>query len=234
MKKALGTCLSPLACLWIAVCLLLAGCGASKPIPDWLSSSHSQMESYQKYYLIGNDKLAVLRFQDALEEIKTSGDLEILARAYLIRMAMQTAALKDLDSAEFLKIDAVAPSLRNRSYYAFLKGETGQVDGKLLPEQYAGFIKVLDRDDKSGRLREIEAMKDASSQLIAIGVLVRKNQESEELLQKAVTIASAQGWKKALLAYLEKLKLYYAGKGDKAKVLEIEQRLELIKDKAEK
>jgi len=47
-------------------------------------------------------------------------------------------------------------------------------------------------------------------------------------LQRAVTVASAQGWKKALLAYLQRLKFYYESKQQNDKALEIEQRVKLI------
>jgi len=94
-------------------CLLLAGCGTSKPVPDWLNASYNQLESYKKSFLSGREKIAAVQFKGVLIEIKKSGDLEVLARTHLIRMALQTAVLEDMEEGEYLKINAVNPSLRN-------------------------------------------------------------------------------------------------------------------------
>jgi alkylhydroperoxidase/carboxymuconolactone decarboxylase family protein YurZ len=216
--------------VWIAVFFLLVGCGTTKPTASWLSAGYNQLDSYKKHYLSGQDKVADLQFNDALKEIKKSGDLELLARTHLIRMALQMATLQDLSSAEYLKIEAVHPSPANRNFYAFLQGETAQVDAKLLPEQYLSFIETLRRPGEGERLRAIEQLEDPVSQLIAVGILVRMGQENEALLQRAIATASAEGWKKALLAYLARLQAYYAGKQEMSKALTIEQRINLIKD----
>ncbi|MCG6533156.1 MAG: hypothetical protein L7F78_00400 [Syntrophales bacterium LBB04] len=216
--------------LLLVLCLLLTGCGASKPIPDWLSISYSQLESYKKSYLSGKEQIAAIQFKGALSEIKKSGDLEILARAHLTRMALQTALLEDMESDEFLKIDALSPSVQNRNFYAFLKGEMAQVEEKLLPPQYQGISKNVKQPAGAAQLQELGKIEDPLSQLIAIGILVRLHQENEAILQRAIDTASAQGWKKALLVYLERLKLSYEVKKKPEKALAIEQRIKLIRD----
>jgi alkylhydroperoxidase/carboxymuconolactone decarboxylase family protein YurZ len=216
--------------LWIAVFLLLAGCGTTKPAASWLSAGNNQLDNYKRHYLSGQDKIAAIEFNEALREIKKSGDLELLARAHLIRMAMQTAMLQEPVGAEYLKIEAAQSSPANRNFYAFLQGEIAQVDDKLLPRQYLGFIAALKRQDAGERLRAIEKLDDPVSRLIAVGILVRLGQDNEALLQKAIATASAEGWKKALLAYLTRLRAYYEGKQERSKALSIEQRIDLIRD----
>ncbi len=216
--------------VWIAVLLLLAGCSTSKPAPNWLSAGYNQLDNYKKHYLSGQEKIAALEFTDALKEIKKSGDLEILGRAQLIRMAVQTATLQDLTNAEYRKIEAVHPSPGNSNFYAFLQGALAQVDAKLLPSQYLGVVETFRRPGKGERLRAIEQMEDPLSQLIAAGILVRMGEDNEALLQKAVATASAEGWKKALLAYLARLQAYYEGKQERSRAQAIEQRINLIKD----
>ena len=212
-------------------CLLLAGCGASKPVPDWLKASYNQLEIYKKNFLSGKEKIAAVRFKGVLSEIKKSGDLEVLARTHLIRMALQTAALEDMEDGEYLKINDVHPSLPNHSFYVFLKGGTSQVDENLLPGQYLGFYRAMKRDAGAADcLQEIGKMEDSLSQLVALGVLVRLRHYDESVLKKAVDISSAQGWKKALLAYLERLQNYYEEKKETAKALGIQQRIKLIRD----
>jgi len=214
--------------LWIAVFFVLAGCGAGKSPPGWLSAGSSQLDNYKKHYLSGQDKIAALEFNDALQEIKKSGDLDILARSHLIRMALQTAALQDLADADYLKIDALQPSPSNNNFYALLQGKIMQVDEKLLPEQYLGFVESLKRQGEGERLPAIEQIKDPFSQLIAAGILVRLGQENEAVLQRAIATASAEGWKKALLAYLVRLQAYYEGRQERSRASAIEQRLKLI------
>ena len=216
--------------LWVAVVLLLAGCGTAKPAPDWLSAGHSQLENYKKHYLGGQDKIAALEFNDALKEIKKSGDLEVLGRSYLIRMALQTAALQDLTSEEYQKIQAVETSPANENFYAFLQGKIEQVDEKLLPEQYHSFVAALRKQGASERLQAIERLDDPLARLIAIGILVRLGQENEALLQKAIATASTEGWKKPLVAYLTRLQALYDQKQESPKARAVEQRLKLIMD----
>lgn len=212
-------------------CLLLAGCGASKPVPDWLNASYNQLESYKKNFLSGREKIAAVQFKGVLIEIKKSGDLELLARTHLIRMALQTAVLEDMEEGEYLKINDVGPSLQNHSFHAFLKGEASQVDENLLPGQYHGFYRTMKRDAGAADcLQEIGKMEDPLPQLVALGVLVRLRHYDESVLKKAVDISSAQGWKKALLAYLERLQNYYEEKKEPANALGIQQRIKIIKD----
>lgn len=212
-------------------CLLLAGCGASKPVPDWLNASYNQLESYKKNFLSGREKIAAVQFKGVLIEIKKSGDLELLARTHLIRMALQTAVLEDMEEGEYLKINDVNPSLQNRAFHAFLKGEASQVDENLLPGQYHGFYRTMKRDAGAADcLQEIGKMEDPLPQLVALGVLVRLRHYDESVLKKAVDISSAQGWKKALLAYLEKLQNYYEEKKETANALGIQQRIKIIRD----
>ena len=215
--------------LSLIICLLFLGC-ASKPIPDWLNTSYNQLENYKKSYLSGENKIAAIQFKAAINEIRKSGDLEILSMAYLIRMALQATVLENMDDDEYLKIDALQPSLPNRSFYAFLKGEINQVDDSLLPQHYRGFCKALRQSAGAESLQEIEKMEDPLSQLIALGIIVRLRQANEDVLKKAIDVASAQGWKKPLLVYLDRLQSYYEGKKDTDKATGIQQRIKLIRD----
>ena len=72
---------------------LLVGCGSSKPVPEWTDASVNQLENYKKSYLSGKERIAEAYFDKAVDEIKSSGDLDILARAYLTKYAVQVAVL---------------------------------------------------------------------------------------------------------------------------------------------
>jgi len=217
-------------CLSIFVILmLLAGCG-STPIPDWTNAAFNQLDNYKKTSLIGNVNAAELHFNKALEEIKKSGDLDILARVYLIKYAIQTSLLEKIDDREYLRIEALYPSPVNKTYHAFLKADFDHVEPNLLPEQYRVFFKVLRTGNPGDTIDEILKMEDPLSRLIATGLMIQYSNPDERCLQAAVDTASQNGWKKALMIYLNKLHSFYETKKDSAKALNTQKKLELIRN----
>ncbi len=185
--------------------ILLVGCGSSKPKPDWTDASFNQLDNYKKSYLSGKERIAEAYFNKAVDEIKSGGDLDILARAYLTKYACQVAVLEAFDDREYLRIDAVEPVLQNRNFHSFLKGDFNNVDESQLPQQYEGFLRAF----KSGKKDDISKIDNPLSKLIVIGLLVKKNRDTETDLKLAIDTASQNGWKKALLAYLGKLLTFY-------------------------
>ena len=209
---------------------LLVGCGSSKPVPDWTDASFNQLDNYKKSYLSGKERIAEAYFDKAVNEIKSSGDLEILARAYLTKYAVHVAVLEAFDDREYLRIDAVEPILQNKSFYSFLKGAFDNVDEKLLPQQYAGFLRAFQSGKKDDVAHEISKMDNHLSKLIALGLLVQKNKNDETDLKLAIDIASHNGWKKALLAYLFKLQSFYKTNNQPDKAAHVEEKIQLIKN----
>ncbi len=210
--------------------ILLVGCGSSKPMPDWTEASFNQLDNYKKSYLSGKESIAEAYFNKAVDEIKSSGDLDILARAYLTKYACQVAALETFDDREYLRIDTVEPVLQNKTFYSFLNGDFDNVDEKLLPQQYEGFLRALKSGKKEDVAREISRMDNSLSKLIVIGLLVKKNRDTETDLKLAIDIASQNGWKKALLAYLGKLQSFYKVNNEPNKAAQVEEKIQLIKN----
>jgi hypothetical protein len=213
----------------ISVSILIAACGGTKT-PTWFLASSQQMDRFEKNYLAGEKAdITELNFSKAVEEIKKSGDLDRLEKAWLTRMALQIAALKEPDGGDYKKIEAVQPMPENGNYYIFLTGDIAKVDEALLPKQYQKFHKALAGKDSIGVGNAIAAMKDNPvSQLIAAGLAVRHQVESEAILQTAVETASVNGWKAALLAWLERMAAFYESKGEAAKANTVRQRIDLI------
>jgi alkylhydroperoxidase/carboxymuconolactone decarboxylase family protein YurZ len=209
---------------------LLVGCGSSKPVPEWTDASFNQLDNYKKSYLSGKERIAEAYFDKAVDEIKSSGDLDILARAYLTKYAVQVAVLEAFDEGEYLRIEAVEPVLQNKNFYGFLKGAFDNVDENQLPQQYEGFLRAFKSGKKETIAREISKMDNSLSKLIAIGLLVKKNKDDEIDLKLAIDIASQNGWKKALLAYLGKLQSFYEANKEPDKAAHVEERIKLIKN----
>jgi hypothetical protein len=187
------------------------------------------LENYKKNYLSGKDRIAELQFNKAVDEIKKSGNLEILGRAYLTKYAVHIAVLETFDEREYLTIEALEPALQNRMFYNFLKGSFDKVDESLLPGQYKGVLKVFRKGKYEDAAHEISKMEDSLSKLIVAGLLIQKNTYDEGVLKIAIDTAAQNGWKKALLAYLEKLVLLYETKKEAEKASNITQRIQLLK-----
>ena len=209
--------------------VLFAGC-SSKPIPDWTSAAFNRLEDYKKNYLSGKTDIAELHFKRAVEEIKKSGDLEILGRAYLTKYAVQSAVLERIDEGEYLKIDAVSTSSPNKNFYNFLKGNMDHVEGKELPGQYQAFFAAYRSGKFTDATGEISKIEDPLSRLIASGLLAQHDKCNEGCLKVAVDTASKNGWKRALLAYLERLQSFYETGKDLEKATFIQKRIELIRN----
>jgi molecular chaperone DnaK (HSP70) len=214
-------------CYLLACFFLLAGCSA-KAVPDWTKTSHNQLESFKKHYLQGKDHLAEINFLKAIDEIKTSGDLRLLQIAYLTRYAVQIAVLGDVDDHEYLRLANVEPDYGNAQFHIFLKGAFDRLDEASLPQQYRSFLHACKTRDQVHIDHAIAAIKDPLSRLIASGLAVQKQLYHEKTITEAVRTASAQGWKKALLAYLEKLRDDYQAGGEREKADLTQQKIDLI------
>lgn len=208
--------------------LLLGGC-SSKPTPGWIAAGNQQLETFKKQFLTGGQSVVTERhFQKAVEEIKKSGDLDLLGKAWLTRMALQGAVLGEMEEGEYGEIAAAQPVPANRNFYLFLTADPAAVDGALLPAQYRSFLKTLRGSDVVKVGKAIAAMEDDPlSQVIAAGLAVRRHLENEAILQTAVSAASRNGWKRALLVWLERLRTFYEATGDAAKAAAIRQRIDL-------
>jgi len=215
-------------CLLILL-LLLGGC-SSKPTPGWLVVSDQQLEMFKHHFLTGGQPAVAERhFRKALEEIKKSGDLALLGKAWLTRIALETAVLSEMNESEYGIIAQAHRAPENRNYYLFLKGDPTAVDGSLLPAQYRSFLKALKEGDAVKVEKAVAAMADDPlSQLIAAGLSIRRHLENEAILQAAVGTASRNGWKRALLVWLERLRTFYAAAGDAARAAAVRQRIDLI------
>jgi hypothetical protein len=218
MKKALYL----LACL-----VLFAGCGG-KPVPEWTKTSHNQLDSFKKQYLQGRDQLAESSFSDAIAAVKSSGDLHLLQIAYLTRYAVQSSVLEDFDDLDYLRLAAVEPHAGNVHFHAFLKGAFDRMDEGSLPRQYRSFLRACKNGNQAEIDNAIEAIEDPLSRLIASGLAVQKQLYHEKTLIAAIQTASGQGWKKALLVYLKRLRDFYREAGHHNKAAATQQRINLI------
>jgi hypothetical protein len=208
-------------------CLILAGCPAP-PTPAWVSASDRYLTRYKESFLAGEDRRADVQFRQAVEEIKKSGDLDILQRAYLTHYALKLAAGEPFDAAEYRRMADVHPVAANENFFAFLTGapETA-VD--LLPRPYRRLVAASRGGREQDLLPAAKAIRDPLSRLIAVGWLAARGAETEELLVLAADTSSRQGWRKVLVANLLRLQAMYLAQGQKDKAEAVSERLRLIR-----
>lgn len=213
--------------LLLLLCLLVAGC-ASRPTPAWLTAGHRQLETYKEDYLAGrNPRLTELYFQRALSEIRRSGDVELLGRAWLTRLALRIAVLEPAEEGDYPRIEAAQPVPANHHFSLFLRGDLTAVEGTLLPAPYRPLLAALRRGDPVDTGEGIAEIDDPLSRLIASGVAVNRGIASEAILQKAVETAAQRGWKRGLLAWLKRLQALYEAAGDTARAAAVGRRIDI-------
>jgi hypothetical protein len=208
----------------LSVLVMIAGCAGSPPSPDWEIDAEKALKRGATAYLEGRERVESSEFSLATREVARTGRADLLARVALTRCASEVASLVFNDCATFEKLRADAPPAE-RSYADYLLGKSG--DAALLPPLHRG-VAVATNDASAAEAVKIIA--DPMSRMIAAGVVFRRNQASPALIDVAIETASAQGWRKPLLAWLGvKLKRAEAA-NEKVLVEQIQRRIKLIEN----
>lgn len=179
----------------LVLCVAAAGCGNQPRQPDWLVNADGAQDRYQRAYLSGRDRAAVAEFARLRSEVAGTAQPGLVARAELTRCAVQVASLDFAPCAGFEPLRADAPEAE-RAYADFLEGRLDPARARLLPEPYR---RIGGGQGGAGALQGIE---DPLSRIIAAAVLLRSGKADPGVLQVAVDTASAQGWRRAVMAWL--------------------------------
>jgi len=197
--------------------LVLTACASHPLPPDWQAGAYSGLKSFSTDHLSGNTRLADFEFSRARNELARTGRFERVARAELVRCAVQVASLEFNDCPGFT---ALAPDAGDaeRAYADFLTGKT--VDSKLLPPHYGAIVQ--------GHKDALRSLEDPLARLIGAGVLMRSGRLLATDIDLAVDTASDQGWRRALLAWLG-VQAEYAERNGNANLAALaRRRIELV------
>lgn len=207
-----------------ALIMALAACAGGPPVPDWKMNAQGALERFQHAYLSGNALIETSEFRRAREQIAGTGKLELVARAELVRCAARVASLDFSACAGFeaLRQDAAAPE---RAYADYLAGRIAAGDSAQLPEQHRA---VAGAASDTAAAAAVAAIADPLAQLVAAGVVFRSGRASPALLVTATETASAQGWRRPLLAWLQVEALRARQAGDSAAAERIARRIALV------
>jgi len=181
----------------------LFGCGAGGPVPpDWQSNSYSAMNAFQSYYLKGDTRAAGLEFDRAVAELRSTGRADLVGRAELARCAVRAASLEFDNCPGFEKLRADAGA-EELAYAEYLAGRT-----------------------------ERAASEDALSKLVSFGVRLNGNRITPPEIASAIDIASAQGWRRPLLAWLGVQEKRAEAAGDRDALERVRRRISLVLGKS--
>ena len=208
----------------IGLAVLAAACGNTPPAPDWKVNAQSALERGSGAWLEGRSQIAEREFANARQAIASTGRPDLLARAELARCAALVASLQfePCTAFEALRADA-APA--ERAYAAYLSGRASAADAALLPEHHRA---VASASSEAAAASSMQAMKDPLARQIAAGVLLQAQRAGPSVIAAAVDNASAQGWRRPLLAWLKVQEQRAQAAGDTAALDALRRRIALV------
>lgn len=208
--------------LLLTSCLLLTAC-AGKPAPDWQINAKDATERASNAYLAGNTRVAEQEFLFARNEVARTGRIDLLARVELTRCAAQVASLVLDECTAFEKLRQDAPAAES-AYADYLASRIRPQDVALLPPQHRA-IANASPESAAAALQSIE---DPLSRLVAAGVLLESKRATPAVLSEAVKTASAQGWRRPLLAWLGVQAMRAEQAGDSEEVQRLRRKMTLV------
>ena len=174
-------------------------------------------------YLSGQTRVATLERERSRAEVARTGAPERKARLELVHCAAEVASLEmsNCPAFEALAQDAAAPE---RAYARYLLGQAEAADAVLLPEVHRPLLSAP-VDAAAARLA---AVADPLSRLVAAGVLQRSGRASPAVVALAVDTASAQGWRRPLLAWLGLARQQALAAGQADVAARLQRRLDVL------
>jgi hypothetical protein len=201
----------------LTIGVLLAGCANRPPVPDWQGNAKTATERAVAAYLVGNARLEAAELARARSEVARTGRADLLARVELSQCAARVASLVfgPCGGFEPLRADAAAPE---RAYADYLLAQGTPADAALLPEAHRGAAPA--------------SIADPLAQLIAAGVRFESGHADPATIALAIETASAQGWRRPLLAWLglQLKRAEQAGAGEEA--ARLRRRIALVEGSA--
>ena len=210
--------------LLILLLSLFLGACAGQPAPDWQYDVQSAAERYTQHYLAGDVRLAETSFHQARNAVAATGQVAAVGHIELLRCGLQVAALDFTPCTSYTALAAINTTPADMAYARFISGDWEGMDARLLPAQYASLMATTSQPQASIN-RNIAAIEDPVSRLVASGIMVRRGQFDTVTLQTAVDTASKQGWRRPLLTYLGVLQKQG---GDPATLAAIAARIHLV------
>ena len=201
----------------------LSACSSRPVVPDWQLSAKSASEAFVAAYLSGNARVEALELAKARRAVASTGRPDLLARLELLRCATRVASLVFEPCIAFEALRADAPAAE-RAYADYLDARLPSAGRALLPagqQRLAGAAPAAQADI-------LRSMDEPLSRLVGAAVLLRAGQASPAVLSLAVEMASAQGWRRPLLAWLGAEALRAEQAGNAGEAARLRRRMDLV------
>ncbi len=182
-----------------SLALIVLAAGCGGTQPlDWQAGAAAGLQAFQRQYFAGHSELAEGEFQRARSELARTGRADLVARAELVRCAVRAASLEFDDCPRFEALRYGA-GREEVAYADYLSGKGSHRPGD-----------------------------DPLSRLVAAAVQLRRGSIEPAGIARAVDIASEQGWRRPLLAWLGVQEKRAADAGDSETAAGLRRRIELI------
>ena len=213
-----------LAPLGLAGLLTLGGCAGTPP-PDWQMDAHAALNQAMQARLTGQDRVAELEFSRARAALAATGRPELLARAELMRCVVDVASLQFAPCAGFeaLRQDAAPPE---RAYADHLQAPISAERRALLPSAQQAL--AAPADGSAADVARLAAVADPLSRLLGAALWLRDGRASPAVMALAADTASAQGWRRPLLAWLQAQRLAALQAGQAEEAARLGRRMQLV------
>lgn len=223
--NATATARAALMRLLTGVTAVLVTACAGTPTPDWAMNARDSTDRAVAAYLAGDTRVEAVELARARKEITSTGRPDLLARVELRRCAAYVASLVFAPCADFepLRQDVTAGE---RAYADYLLARVSPANIALLPEQHRAV--ATGGQDDAANAAALANIADPLSRLVAAGVLFSSGRAGPRIIALAVDTASAQGWRRPLLAWLnvQLKRAELAGADDEAQRLR--RRIQLV------
>jgi hypothetical protein len=177
---------------------VLIGGCSSAPPPPDWQLNAAQSLQAFQQYYLVGDARAEPEFARARSELARTGREDLVGRAELVRCAVRAASLEFDDCPGFEPVRRGARQ-EELAYAEYLSGRGKHAAGA-----------------------------DQLSRLVAAGVQLRSGAATPATMEEAVAIASAQGWRRPLLAWLGALEKRAQDAGDGEAAARVRRRIDLI------
>lgn len=196
----------------------LAACASGPPEPEWRTESHDALQAFERAYLEGRTHVAEQEFARGRAALAATGRADLVARAELVRCAARVASIDFDDCPGYQALAGDAPPAE-RAYAAYLAGKAKDADVSLLPAHH--------RAVAAGGGGALATIEDPFARLVAAGVLFRQGAIAPADIALAVDTASANGWRRPLIAWLGVQEKRAQDAGDKEAATAIRRRIGL-------
>jgi hypothetical protein len=178
--------------------VFVCGCASGPVPPDWQLNSIAALNSFRQNYLRGDTRAADIEFERAKTELSSTGDPALVARAELLRCAIRAASL-EFDNCPGFEKRRIDAGPEELAYAEYLAGRVERAAGE-----------------------------DALSKLVFSGVRLNSNKITPPEIAAAIDTASAQGWRRPLLAWLGVQEKRAEAAGDREAAQRLRRRIELV------